>query len=439
MSRYGLEIEQEALVEELAGGADIKIKICSRCGLEKEEGCFSKNKNSCKVCDKIIYKEWYDKNKDKILERKKIYKTGNIEEIQKYKNNNLSDLKKLELEGKKKCKECGLIDDANLFSKESNWCKKCENKYRKIRREKGKALTEKIKKCIKCNFEGKSIFFETIRNVCKKCKTKERKEYLNKSIEHDNNFPYEIKKCTKCGLEKETIFFEKGQRICKDCKKQYRKKRNKITKEYHREYYKKNKEKIKKREKLYRDKNKDIIKKRQKKYEEGNREKITERKNIYRKNNKERLNSKTRIRERFKRKTDVNWKLSKILRGRLNDAIKNSYRYTHCSAVNNLGYSIEELKLYLENLFKPGMSWNNWGKVNKDENGYFWEIDHIISFNSVDLTNEEELLKVCNYKNLRPCWRWANMARNTYKDNEIDFNSPVPKYFIKEEEYSNEK
>tara|TARA_Y100000004_G_scaffold78126_2_gene87935 strand:+ start:48 stop:887 length:840 start_codon:yes stop_codon:yes gene_type:complete len=39
---------------------------------------------------------------------------------------------------------------------------------------------------------------------------------------------------------------------------------------------------------------------------------------------------------------------------------------------------------------------------NWDNRGELWELDHIIPFNSVDLTNKENVYKVMNYKNTRP-------------------------------------
>ena len=103
------------------------------------------------------------------------------------------------------------------------------------------------------------------------------------------------------------------------------------------------------------------------------------------------------------------------------------------SAIRDLGCSIEFLKKFLESQFQPGMSWSNLGLKNKDENGFYWEIDHIVPFYEVDLNNREELLKVCHYSNLRSAWGWANLARNGRPDSEIDFSSPTPKYF----EYTN--
>jgi hypothetical protein len=60
----------------------------------------------------------------------------------------------------------------------------------------------------------------------------------------------------------------------------------------------------------------------------------------------------------------------------LRAAIKNNAKKG--SAVRDLGCLVDYLKTYLENLFKPGMSWNNWGLRKRDTNGFYWEVDHII-------------------------------------------------------------
>ena len=92
------------------------------------------------------------------------------------------------------------------------------------------------------------------------------------------------------------------------------------------------------------------------------------------------------------------------MRSRLNGAIKNNSKSG--SAVRDLGCSIDELKIYLEKQFQPGMIWKNWG--NK---GGQWSIDHIIPLISVDLKNREEFLKVCHYTNLRPMWHIDNLKK----------------------------
>lgn len=50
------------------------------------------------------------------------------------------------------------------------------------------------------------------------------------------------------------------------------------------------------------------------------------------------------------------------------------------------------------------MSWENRGSV--------WEIDHIVPFHRVDLSDPEVQRKVCHYTNLRPLFKLDNLVRN---------------------------
>jgi hypothetical protein len=102
-------------------------------------------------------------------------------------------------------------------------------------------------------------------------------------------------------------------------------------------------------------------------------------------------------------KNDVNFKLRDRLRNRLYHAIKNGQKIG--SAVNDLGCSIEKLKIYLESLFQEGMTWENWSY-------YGWHVDHKIPLSSFNLNNREEFLKACHYTNLQPMWRVENQQKS---------------------------
>lgn len=98
----------------------------------------------------------------------------------------------------------------------------------------------------------------------------------------------------------------------------------------------------------------------------------------------------------------TNRRIAVNLRGRLNQAIKKSYKGG--SAVRDLGCSIEEFKVYLECRFQPGMSWDNYGAGG-------WHIDHIVPLCRFDLSSSMELKKACNYTNLQPLWANDNLEK----------------------------
>lgn len=95
-------------------------------------------------------------------------------------------------------------------------------------------------------------------------------------------------------------------------------------------------------------------------------------------------------------------KIGTNLRSRLNKAIKGNYKAG--SAVKDLGCSIDEFKVYMENLFEEGMTWDNWGRKG-------WHIDHKIALAKFDLSKPEEFKKATHYTNLQPLWAKDNLKK----------------------------
>lgn len=102
-------------------------------------------------------------------------------------------------------------------------------------------------------------------------------------------------------------------------------------------------------------------------------------------------------------RNNINFKLSIVLRTRLNCAIKSNHK--NSSAIILLGCSISYFKAYLESKFLPGMTWENWTIDG-------WHIDHIKPLSSFDLTNEDELKQACHYTNLQPLWAKSNLTKS---------------------------
>jgi len=201
-----------------------------------------------------------------------------------------------------------------------------------------------------------------------------------------------MKKCYNCKEIKEKVDFynnkAKYDRLSSECKicnqnlkKEYREQNQEKVKEYDRAKYQRNKDYNKLRNKRYYQKNREKIKKQNMEYYFKHKIKNRKRRSEYQKK---------------RTKTDIIFRLNRNLRNRLSAAIRGNYKSG--SAVRDLGCSIGYFKQYLESLFKPGMNWDNYGKKG-------WEIDHIIPFCKVDLTDRNQLLMVCNYTNLQPLWK----------------------------------
>ena len=95
-------------------------------------------------------------------------------------------------------------------------------------------------------------------------------------------------------------------------------------------------------------------------------------------------------------------KLAASVRTRMRECIKYGYKSAKTEVL--LGISIKNLKIYLENQFREGMTWETYGK---------WHIDHIIPISSFDLSTVEEQKKAFHYTNLQPLWAKENLQKHT--------------------------
>lgn len=103
-------------------------------------------------------------------------------------------------------------------------------------------------------------------------------------------------------------------------------------------------------------------------------------------------------------RADINYRLATSLRKRLSVAIRANQKGG--SAVHDLGCTISELKSYLERMWLPGMTWDNWSRMG-------WHIDHVTPLASFDLTDPAQCKKALHYTNLQPLWCAANYAKGS--------------------------
>lgn len=108
--------------------------------------------------------------------------------------------------------------------------------------------------------------------------------------------------------------------------------------------------------------------------------------------------------------TDINFKLSHLLRKRALEVLKGEAKSIH--TLELLGCSIEFFKEYFKSLFTYGMTWDNHGNGWGDKGMKEWYIDHIYPCASFDLSNPEEQ-KICfHWSNLQPLWAKDNLIKN---------------------------
>ena len=68
--------------------------------------------------------------------------------------------------------------------------------------------------------------------------------------------------------------------------------------------------------------------------------------------------------------------------------------------IDILGYSALELKEHIEKLFKPGMTWENYGE---------WNIDHIKEIHTFDCDTPQNIVN--SLDNLQPLWQDENIKK----------------------------
>lgn len=238
-----------------------------------------------------------------------------------------------------------------------------------------------MKVCNICKVEKELFEFAirkegTHRNDCKQC----RSLYLREYRKGNKDNPYKLqpkitKVCRVCSIEKIVDEFVKSKRICKHCQKQYLKDR-----------YLKNREEELNKSKVNYQLNKDYIKERNRNYSKNNREKINK---TIRKYKDEVL------------KKDPLWVIKNRVSIKIRRCLKNLGSTKSKSTLQIIGCTLEEFKIHIESLFQEGMSW---------ENKSLWDIDHVVPLAFAE--NENEIILLNHYSNLRPLWRRENILKS---------------------------
>jgi hypothetical protein len=124
--------------------------------------------------------------------------------------------------------------------------------------------------------------------------------------------------------------------------------------------------------------------------------------------NKRRIRVRMNLYQQNRAKTDLIFKLGRNIRVLIRDSFTNKNIKKKTKTQIILGCSISEFKKHLELQFLDGMSW---------ENRRLWHIDHIIPLALAK--NEDQLIRLNHYTNLRPLWAKDNLVKSARYEGEI--------------------
>ena len=203
----------------------------------------------------------------------------------------------------------------------------------------------------------------------------------------------------------------------KEQRKEYQKehylKNKEQRKEYQKEYYLKNKEHVKKQQKEYNLKNKEHKKEYDREYRLNNnnnkqmREHYLKNKEHYKEQQKGYTSKpetqelrRNRANERYK--TDINYRILKLCRTRLWQALKGINK--SASTMELIGCTPDELRQHLESKFEPWMNWENQGLGG-------WDMDHIKACFHFNLEDPKQQRACFNWSNLQPMEHIANIKK----------------------------
>lgn len=131
-----------------------------------------------------------------------------------------------------------------------------------------------------------------------------------------------------------------------------------------------------------------------KKWRIANRGKLNE----IRRNYAERRRSLSKLR----RAENPSRKISENCRSRVYNLVKRFDPDRRYKTFDLIGCTPNQYVAHLESLFRPGMSWENYGA---------WEIDHIAPLSGFDLTDKVQLYRAFHYANCQPLWKIENMIK----------------------------
>lgn len=195
--------------------------------------------------------------------------------------------------------------------------------------------------------------------------------------------------CKTCETEKPEVDFyirscDKKRNVhCKECYKGMMAMRRELQREI-----------LATKQKEYRKRKPEVCANAAKNWSDKNREKIREYNRQYYRDNHENERRTRNKRQRNRLASDPSFKMRYAITRRMLLALKTQKQSKRCSSVKYLGCTIDELKIWLQSKFTRKMNWQN--------HGSYWHIDHVIPCDSFDLSVEKQAMTCFHFSNLQP-------------------------------------
>lgn len=158
-------------------------------------------------------------------------------------------------------------------------------------------------------------------------------------------------------------------------------------------------------DKKWRDNNKEYLSNKSKIWYEQNKEHRKQYLKEYREKNIDKIREIKRTYERTRKANDPLYKLISNFRTAIYQVLKENNVDKNGHYFEILKYSPDELISHLENQFKDGMTWDNYGE---------WHVDHILPITSFNIQEigDNEFMKCWSLNNLQPMWGEENIKKS---------------------------
>lgn len=298
-----------------------------------------------------------------------------------------------------KCNKCGIEFDKSEFriygySKKNGrplYDKRCKGCLNKKSRDYRKQNPQKIKE---------------YNDWWQQNKSQDYLENNREKIKRYNEHYREVNREKLREMDKE--YYEKNREKRLEGNSKWREANQEYLNEYRKKYYKENQQSIlEKKKEYYQEKREELIEKKKEYYEE-NKEELKEKFKNYNKENRDKINQRMRGYITERKENDPLFRFRLNVRDLITKSIKKRGYSKNSRTQEILGIDYKSFKVYIENQFKEGMSWDN-----REE----WDLDHIIPISSGQ--NEEEILALNHYTNIQPMFREENLIKGD-KYNEGD-------------------